>query len=216
VNLLVQVLRENAYALPDLDPSEDAPYRQLAEVAAAKERLGRLLRAADVDPLISEVLSSSFAGVVRIDEWDEARETGLAEQAEPGAHREWVTMIPIPGRQYGVTLPDDRFRTQCVSLFTRAGGPVRRVSVVVIPDKRPTLELRMAGGECGFPYRGVCDGGTCRDCRQDWIAHPGQPAGYACSCEDDVPGGLAARGAAHAGLLNVLVERLADARSESA
>jgi hypothetical protein len=215
LNLLVQVLRVRADALLGLDPSEDVPYRWLAEVAAADVRLGRLLRAADVDPLISEALSSSFAGTVPIDEWDEAREMGVAEQAEATAHNEWATIIPVPGAEYGVTLPDDRLPDQRVSLFTRAAGTVRRVSVVVIPGERPTLELRMAGGECGFPYRGVCGGGTCRDCRQAWIARPSQPAGYACRCEDDAPSGLASR-EAHTHRLDVPAQRLPAAQSEYA
>ena len=37
MNLLVQVLRVHADALPALDPSEDVPYRWLAEVAAAAD-----------------------------------------------------------------------------------------------------------------------------------------------------------------------------------
>lgn len=192
MNLLVSVLRAHSGALTDFDPAEDAPYRKVAEVAAANQDLARLLRAADVDPVISEALSQTFAGVVLLEEWDDARETGLAEFAQPGAHSEWVTIIPVPGRQFGLTLPEDRFPDQRVSLFMRSDETVRRVSMVVIPDERPRLELRLAGGECGFPYRGVCSGGTCTSCHQAWMAPPGQPAGYACLCNDPRPDQLAA------------------------
>jgi hypothetical protein len=184
MNLLVQLLRSHVGELPYLDPAEDVPFRLLETLVAADERLGPVLRAADADPLISEALSSSFAGAVRVDAWDEAREIAKAEQAEPGAHSEWVTIIPVPERDYGVTLPDDLLPDQRVSLFTRAEGTVRRVSVVVIPGERPTLELRMAGGECGFPYRGVCGGGSCQHCRQAWVGRPDHPAGYVCRCDD--------------------------------
>lgn len=217
MNLLAWVLRARIDTLPDLDPSEDLPYRWLAEVAAADVHLGPLLRATDIDPLISQALSDSFAGVVPLEEWDAAREMGTAEQAELDDHSEWVTMIPVPGREYGVTLPDDQLPDQRVSLFTRADGAVRRISVVVIPGKRPTLELRLAGGECGFPYRGTCGGGTCVNCRQAWIDRPGQPAGYACRCDDEAPGGVASGEArASTDLLDVLVERLPTAGSEYA
>lgn len=191
MNLLVSALREHTGGLADLDPSEDAPYRTVAEVAAGNRDLARLLRAVDVDPLISDALSQTFAGVVLLEDWNNARETGLAEFAQPDAPNEWVTIIRIPGRRFGVTLPEDRLPDQRVSLFTRTDQTIRRVSVVVIPDQRPRLELRMAGGECGFPYRGVCSGGTCTNCQHQWMAPPGQPAGYACRCDDPEPDQLA-------------------------
>jgi hypothetical protein len=199
VNLLLAVLRARAEALPDVDSPEEAPFDLLASIAEAEdEGFGSLLRAIRADSLIGPHLGSAFAGVVPLAEWEEAREEGAAEQAESGTHSEWVEMLPLPGRDYGITLPEDRMQEPRISLFTRFDGAVRRLSVVSIPGRRPALELRLAGGECGSPYRGRCGGGSCTECRQEWIDRPGAPPAYHCFCIDDERG-VAAAGAGETG-----------------
>lgn len=205
MNLLLSVLRARAEALPDIENMEEVSFDWLAGIAEAEdEGLGNLLRAARADSLIGSQLDSAFAGVVPLAKWGEAREQGMAEQAEPDAHSEWVEMIPLPGRDYGITLPEDRLREPRISLFTRIDGAVRRLSVAVLPGRRPALELRLAGGECGSPDRGRCSGGSCTECRQEWIDREGAPPAYHCFCVDG-EGGLAAAGAGEAGA-GVLVQ----------
>jgi hypothetical protein len=183
VNLLLSMLQARAEVLPDIGHLEELSFDWLADIAEAEaESLGSLLRAARADSLISSELNSAFAGVVPLAEWEQAREEGVAEQAEIGAYGEWVEMTLLPGRDYGITLPEDRQREPRISLFTRVDGAVRRLSVVALPGRRPTLELRLAGGECGSPYRGRCSGGSCSECAQEWIDRGGAPPAYHCFC----------------------------------
>lgn len=185
MNLLLSVLRAHAADLPQLEPRETLPASWLAELAEAQSTsVGNLLRAARADVLIGPKVESAFAGVVPLAEWVEAREEGAAEPADPGAFAEWVEIVPLPGGELGITLPEDRLPEPRISLFTRIDGAVRRLSVAVLPGPRPALELRLAGGECGSPYRGRCSGGGCDDCRQRWFDREGAPPAYHCFCAD--------------------------------
>lgn len=191
--MLLRALRENTGALPELDPSQDVPYWLLAEAVQADEDVSRLLRAAQGDSVIARELSEAFAGAVPLAEWEEPVAAGTAEQVPADAHSEWAEIVALPERGYGITLPEDSFAGDHLSLFQHIGDVVRRTSVWVVPGHPPTLELRLAGGECGFPYRGQCQpGGSCRDCVHTWIEPPGKPRGYACRCEDEGTGLLVA------------------------
>jgi hypothetical protein len=192
MNLLLRALRAHPDAVPDVDPSQDVPYAVLAAAVQTDEDVSRLLRAAEADALIAQVLPHAFAGAVPLAEWEAPLAAGMLEQARPDAHREWVEIVRLPGRDYGITLPEDRSPEPVLALFQRHGDTVRRLGVGVVPSHPPTLELRLTGGECGFPYRGECQSGSCRDCTQTWLGPPGQPAGYACRCDDGRPDAFAA------------------------
>lgn len=200
MNVLMQAVRERAGALREYAPDEEVPFWELAQLLADDERVGPLLRAIDADPFVAGQLDASFAGVVSVEAWDAERASASARLADAEAVGEWVAMVPVPTREYGITLPEDLAPDARVSLFTRTGEVVRRIGVVALPGPRPALEVRLAGGECGRPYRGRCEGGgTCVECEKLWIARPGEPAGYECRCADDPdPARTAAR--AHAGV----------------
>jgi hypothetical protein len=169
VNVLLFFLRDHPDATRELVRTGDETV-PLGGIVDLISRWGDFPLVLDFDVLerlgaepLGEALLSGYLPVVDSEKW--GRQVAAAEPDYDDGGAEWVTFVKHPADPRGVSLPGEAGGPMRVSVFTRVGDSVRRVSIDYERPGPPTsLSISLAAG-CSLPDWGECSSSECSgDC----------------------------------------------------
>jgi hypothetical protein len=180
VNVLVSILGERLDLVEELVQERIVPFEQLNKrlYSVVGEAWDEPLRAINEDDALRPLVHEAYASSIP---WEAYGDASDSPTIQPGAVREWVTLLPAERSERALALPDDHSHEQKVVLFRDHIGTTGRVSVSS-DDARGTVVSVSAGGHCAEPSGGICAKGTCGDCRKRRVESSGIGLRVVCIC----------------------------------
>jgi hypothetical protein len=128
---------------------------------------------------LGQLLEEAYLPILSSGQWAEAMEQAEAEDSPPD-YPDWVAFAASENLGRGVTMPDDGGATMRISLFTRLGSAVRRLSLDYGSERQPVAVSLSLGQGCSLPDWGNCSGEECEgDCS---LRRAPRQEGLVCRC----------------------------------